>query len=185
MSRGSGSTGGLGQVERRCTLALELEHLRRGDHGCQDEATESTVAAAAARYLLPDPHIVAEALVWARGDIETAADELWVDEPTLRARLDARHLHPAEHAIIVRRINALEVGRVSELEKQFLGVWRRWPHDHERDRRLNEYKALGLSGVRALQAVNRLLTDPVAWEHDPVSVARLRRLRNYRMRRAA
>ena len=100
----------LGQVERRCTLAHELEHLRRGDHGCQDEATEAHVAAAAARYLLPDPHAVADALVWARGDIAVAADELWVDEPTLRARLHARHLHPAEHAIIVRRINELEIG---------------------------------------------------------------------------
>lgn len=100
----------LGQVERRCTLAHELEHLRRGDHGCQNAATEADVAAAAARYLLPDPHHVADALVWARGDLEVAADELWVDEPTLRARLDARHLHPAERAIIVRRINALEVG---------------------------------------------------------------------------
>lgn len=100
----------LGQVERRCTLAHELEHLARGHRGCQDEATESTVVAAAARYLLPSPHVVADALVWARGDLEAAADELWVDEPTLRARLDARHLHPAERAIIVKRISELEVG---------------------------------------------------------------------------
>lgn len=100
----------LGQVERRCTLAHELEHLRRGHRGCQDEATEATVVAAAARSLLPDPRAVAEALVWARGDVGEAADELWVDEATLRARLDARHLHPAERAIIVERINKLEVG---------------------------------------------------------------------------
>lgn len=100
----------LGQAERRCTLAHELEHLARGHRGCQDPATEATVCAAASRYLLPDPHAVADALVWARGDLEVAADELWVDEPTLRARLDARHLHPAERAIIVARINALEVG---------------------------------------------------------------------------
>ena len=100
----------LGQVERRCTLAHELEHLRRGHRGCQDEKTESTVVAAAARYLLPDPRVVAEALVWAWGDLTVAAEELWVDEPTLRARLDARHLHPAERAVIVERINALEVG---------------------------------------------------------------------------
>lgn len=100
----------LSQVERRCTLAHELEHLRRDHNGCQDEATERTVEAAAARYLMPDPRTVADALVWAHGDLEAAADELWVDEPTLRARLDARHLHPAERAIIVKRINALEVG---------------------------------------------------------------------------
>jgi hypothetical protein len=100
----------LGQVERRCTLAHELEHLHRGHRGCQDPVTEAHVAAMAARHLLPDPHAVADALVWSRGDLEVAADELWVDEPTLRARLDARHLHPAERAIIVARINALEVG---------------------------------------------------------------------------
>lgn len=99
----------LGQVERRCMLGHGLEHIRRGRRGRQDERTERQVEAAAARYLLPDPRVVA-ALVWARGDVEAAADELWVDEATLRARLDSRHLHPAERAIIVERINRLEVG---------------------------------------------------------------------------
>lgn len=100
----------LGQVERRCTLAHELEHLRRGHDGCQDETTERAVHAAAARYLLPDPRVIADALVWARGDVTAAADELWVDEPTLRARLDPRHLCPVERAIIVERINRFEGG---------------------------------------------------------------------------
>lgn len=74
---------------------------------------------------------------------------------------------------------------MSELEEQMLGVWRRWPHDRERDHRLNAYAELGLSETRAVQVVNRLLTDATAWEHDPVTVARLRRLRDSRMRRAA
>lgn len=100
----------LGQVERRCTLAHELEHVRRGHRGCQGEQVERSVEAAASRYLLPDPHPIADALVWASGDVDVAADELWVTAGTLRARLDPRHLHPAERAIIVRRINALEVG---------------------------------------------------------------------------
>ncbi|WP_435199499.1 ImmA/IrrE family metallo-endopeptidase [Janibacter sp. GS2] len=100
----------LSQVERRCTLAHELVHLWRGHAGCQDERTERLVEADAARYLLPDPWDVANELVWSGGDLEIAADELWVDEPTLRARLDARHLRPAERAIIVERINRLEVG---------------------------------------------------------------------------
>lgn len=51
------------------------------------------------------PHVVADALVWARGHLEAAAGELWVDEPTLRARLDTRDLHPAERAIIVKRVD--------------------------------------------------------------------------------
>lgn len=69
-------------------------------------------------------------------------------------------------------------------EVKLLQVWRRWPLDSQRDRRLNEYARLGLSETRALQVVNGLLTDPAAWEHDPVTVARVRRLRDSRVRRA-
>jgi hypothetical protein len=42
-----------------------------------------------------------EALAWAH-DVDEAADELWVDVDTLRARLD--HLHPAERAYLRRRL---------------------------------------------------------------------------------
>lgn len=69
-------------------------------------------------------------------------------------------------------------------EVKLLQVWRRWPLDSQRDRRVNAFQELGLSEVRALQAVNRLLTHPAAWEHDPVTVARVRRLRDSRVRRA-
>lgn len=98
----------LGQVERRCTLAHELEHIRRGHRGCQDAATERKVDADAARRLLPDPHVVADALVYTSGDLAAAAAELWVVERTLRARLDRRHLHPAEQAIISRRCQDIQ-----------------------------------------------------------------------------
>lgn len=74
---------------------------------------------------------------------------------------------------------------MSELEEQLLEVWKRWPLDGQRGQRLNAYTELGLSETRAVQVVNRLLTDAAAWEHDPVTVARLRRLRDSRMRRAA
>lgn len=100
----------LSQVERRCVLAHELEHVKREHRDCQPEPVEQCVRAAAARYLLPDPHVVAEALVWAAGDVDEAADVLWVTPRVLRHRLDARHLHPAERAVIVRRVNALEEG---------------------------------------------------------------------------
>ena len=69
-------------------------------------------------------------------------------------------------------------------EEQLLEVWRRWPHDQQRGRRVAAFKVLGLTEVRALQIVNGLLTDPAAWGHDPVTVARLRRLRDSRVRRA-
>lgn len=97
----------LGQAERRCTLAHELEHLRRGHLGCQPPAVERSVDAAAARRLIPNPHTLADALVWARGDMAAAAEELWVDEPTLEARLDPRHLHPAERAILRGRLEEI------------------------------------------------------------------------------
>lgn len=104
-------TEGMTQAQRRCTIAHEVEHAVAGPVlETHREREERRVEAVAARRLLPDPHEVADALVWARGDLTVAADELWVDEATLRARLDAKHLHPAERAVIVRRINALEVG---------------------------------------------------------------------------
>ncbi|MFK5689559.1 ImmA/IrrE family metallo-endopeptidase [Ornithinimicrobium sp. LYQ92] len=97
----------LGQVERRCTVAHELEHIRRGHRGCQPERVERSVHAAVARRLIPDVHRLADALVWARGHHDTAADELWVDEDTLAARLDPVHLHPAEKAILTARMDGV------------------------------------------------------------------------------
>lgn len=98
----------MSQVERRCVLSHELEHLRRDHEGCQPEPVERRVQAAAARFLLPDPHVIADALVWSRGHVDEAADVLWVTPRVLRHRLDPMHLHPAERAIIVRRLADLE-----------------------------------------------------------------------------
>ena len=69
-----------------------------------------------------------------------------------------------------------------ELEERLLEVWRRWPLDGQRDRRVNAFAEMGLSEVRAAQVVNRLLSEPAAYRYDPVTVARLRRLRDSRMR---
>lgn len=74
---------------------------------------------------------------------------------------------------------------LTDTDRTLLDVWRRWPHDHERDRRVNAYREVGLSETRAVQVVNRLLSEPAAYQYDPVTVARLRRLRDSRMRRAA
>ncbi len=54
----------------------------------------------------PGSRAVADALVWAQGDLWQAADTLWLDHCTMQARLDPRHLHPAEKAIIARRVSA-------------------------------------------------------------------------------
>ncbi|CAN7193416.1 hypothetical protein [Knoellia sp. LjRoot47] len=96
------------QVERRCVLAHELEHVRRDHRGCQPEPVERRVQAAAARYLLPDPHVVADALAWSRCHVGEAADVLWVTPRVLTHRLDPAHLHPAERTIIVSRLEDLE-----------------------------------------------------------------------------
>lgn len=92
---------GLVQRERRSSLAHELEHVRRGRRGCLPPAVEDHVHAHAARRLLPDG---ADGLVWAQGVLDVAAEELWVDTATVRARIDVRWLHPAERAYLRRRI---------------------------------------------------------------------------------
>ena len=82
------------QAERRCTIAHEAEHMA-------GERREVSADRNAARLLLPDIHEVGEALAWAHS-LHEAADELWVDEATLRARLDA--LHPSERHYLNRRL---------------------------------------------------------------------------------
>lgn len=93
---------GLSQAERRCTLMHELVHLERGEHSCQDEATEEAVHALVARRLIPWA-LLASAVVWAE-DILELADELWVDVETVEARL--AHLHPSERIQLVEILNA-------------------------------------------------------------------------------
>lgn len=92
----------LTQAERRCTIAHETEHIHRGPvPGWLWPREEIAVDRNVARKLLPDIKLVGEALAWANSNTE-AADELWVDEATLKARLD--HLHPAERAYLMRRL---------------------------------------------------------------------------------
>lgn len=100
----------LTQVERRCTLAHELVHIKAGHTGCQPTAVEARVEAAAARYLLPDAAAIGDALVWARGRLPVAADELWVDVPTLTTRLDDRWLTATDRDVIRERIARLDLG---------------------------------------------------------------------------
>lgn len=95
---------GLNQAERRCTLAHELEHVERGPVPADPilaAREESAIEAAVARRLI-DLHSLGEALAWSRQPVEVA-EELWVDELTLRARLD--DLQPAERAYLAQRLN--------------------------------------------------------------------------------
>lgn len=94
---------GLLQAERRCTIAHEIEHARRGpvlDEPVLAAKEEAAIDAAVARKLIALDDL-GEAVAWAHNLVE-AADELWVDVPTLQARLE--HLHPSERHYLRRRL---------------------------------------------------------------------------------
>ncbi|GAB3622548.1 hypothetical protein GCM10027418_06300 [Mariniluteicoccus endophyticus] len=99
------------QAERRCTIAHELLHIERGPLPRDPflaEREEAIVRREAARRLIGIVEL-GDALVWAYAagseDVAGVADELWCDEDTVRARLE--HLHPAERAYLVRRMEAV------------------------------------------------------------------------------
>jgi len=78
----------LTQVERRCTVTHEDIHLHRGPvpsdpHLAAKE--EAIVDGIAARRLVSLRQLI-DALLWSDNPAEVA-DELWVDVPTLKARL--------------------------------------------------------------------------------------------------
>ncbi len=91
------------QAERRCTIAHEVEHIRRGPVPAEPVLAareEAAVEQAVARRLI-NIRDLGEALAWSQHPA-VVAEELWVDEDTLRARLE--HLHPAERAYLARRL---------------------------------------------------------------------------------
>ncbi|OPF84630.1 hypothetical protein VT50_0200935 [Streptomyces antioxidans] len=68
---------------------------------------------------------------------------------------------------------------LSERDLAVLAVERRgWPGPGAKERAIRE--RLGLSPTRYYQQLNALLDDPRALEHDPVTVNRLRRIRDER-----
>ncbi|MGA5494839.1 DUF3263 domain-containing protein [Streptomyces cinereoruber] len=71
---------------------------------------------------------------------------------------------------------------LTEQEQALLAVERRsWPGPGAKERAVREQ--LGLSPTRYYQLLNALLDDPRALAHDPVTVNRLRRIREERQRR--
>ncbi|MFF9504414.1 DUF3263 domain-containing protein [Streptomyces sp. NPDC014656] len=73
-------------------------------------------------------------------------------------------------------------GGLGERERAVLAVERRsWPGPGAKERAVRE--GLGLSPTRYYQLLNALLDDPRALAHDPVTVNRLRRVREERERR--
>lgn len=91
------------QAERRCTVLHEIHHAMRQVAPrdpvlCARE--ESAIEQSVARALI-DLAPLGEALAWAH-TLDEAADELWVDVPCLRNRLE--HLRPAERAYLEQRL---------------------------------------------------------------------------------
>jgi hypothetical protein len=87
----------LNQARRRCTLTHEIVHLERGPVPADPRGhmrEERTVSALAAQRLIPIADLV-DGLRWTRNARELA-DQLWVDIPTLRARMAS--LDPVEVA---------------------------------------------------------------------------------------
>ncbi|MDT0441980.1 DUF3263 domain-containing protein [Streptomyces johnsoniae] len=68
---------------------------------------------------------------------------------------------------------------LSDRDRAVLAVERRsWPGPGAKERAIRE--RLGMSPTRYYQLLNALLDDPRALAHDPVTVNRLRRLREAR-----
>lgn len=94
----------LGRVQRRCTLAHEIQHLEYGKP-CRPECPddEERVIAATARWLLPDLAAVGRALVGR--DVWSAAAVLDVTRTVLMDRLE--HLTDAERVELARLLHDL------------------------------------------------------------------------------
>src|SRR3954463_14294141 len=79
---------GMSQAERRCTIAHETEHIEHGPVAPHETRREELIVdRLVARLLIPDLRELVDALAWARGHLETAADTLWVDDYGLQGPL--------------------------------------------------------------------------------------------------
>lgn len=94
------------QRQRRCTLTHELAHIELGHVGGCTPGEEAAARQWAARVLIGMDDLMS-ALRWA-DDLETVADELWVDAPTLLDRLDG--LDAAERQQLIDLHHTIEQG---------------------------------------------------------------------------
>jgi hypothetical protein len=94
------------QRQRRCTAAHEVVHVERGDVGHCTPGLERRVEEEAARRLV-SLAALADALLWCVDEWELAED-LWVDQATVRARLDS--LTAWEQAYVEDRMAAKDEG---------------------------------------------------------------------------
>jgi hypothetical protein len=94
---------GMSQAERRCTIAHETEHIVRGPVAPHEAGPEElAIDRRVAKLLMPSLDQVADAMARAGGHLETAADELWVDDYLLQVRLG--WLTDRERVYVERRL---------------------------------------------------------------------------------
>lgn len=94
---------GMTYEERRCTIAHEVEHARRGPvpaHRVMQE--ELLIDRKVSRLLLPSMRVVCDELMRHAGDYEDAATDLAVDVLMLEVRLSA--LWAKERTYFARRM---------------------------------------------------------------------------------
>lgn len=95
---------GLDQAQRRSTIMHETLHAERGPVPMGLAAKEEVkVRKLSALELLPCIAAVGDALIWSQGHVEPAADELWVDLPTLTDRL--KYCTTGEREYLLRRLH--------------------------------------------------------------------------------
>lgn len=92
------------QVERRCDSVHEHEHVLAGHTSCVFGIAEARIRWRAARRLTPSSSHLADALIMFDRDLELVADHLWIDMPTMEARVDPRFMLPAERFYLHRRL---------------------------------------------------------------------------------
>jgi hypothetical protein len=96
---------GMSQAERRCTIAHETAHIERGPVPPQwAQREELDIDRTVARLLVPSVPRLVDAMVWAGGHLETAADALWVDDYLLTVRL--RALTGGERGYVERHLTS-------------------------------------------------------------------------------
>jgi len=94
---------GMSQAERRCTIAHETAHIERGPVGAHQALREEwDIDRTVARLLIPSVDQLVDAMTWAGGRLESAADALWVDDYLLSVRL--RSLTDRERAHVGRQL---------------------------------------------------------------------------------
>jgi len=94
---------GMSQAERRCTIAHETAHIVRGPvTPLQAMREELDIDRRVARLLIPSVRRLVDAMTWAGGHVESAADALWVDDYLLSVRL--RTLTGRERDYVERRL---------------------------------------------------------------------------------